>query len=137
LEALFSPTRDLRINANFGYLDTEVGEGARSIDITNRTQSNPNYVVAKPWVQLPSNCIVPVEVAENYVLRGEYYPQIPGYLGDGGGGVANYWGLCGGWMGLGPEMIVIDPATGAQYDPLDYPEINGGAGLYQDLEGNE
>ena len=41
-------------------------------------------------------------------------------------------------MGISPTINPIkDPATGEDYDPLDYPEINGGAGIKADLGGNE
>src|SRR3546814_16111964 len=56
LEAVFAPTRNLRFNANVGYLKTRIADGESSIDIMNRTQGNPDYVLVKPWLQLPSNC---------------------------------------------------------------------------------
>ena len=31
----------------------------------------------------------------------------------------------------------MDPATGQPYDPANYPELNGGAGLRTDISGNE
>src|SRR5690606_4974497 len=40
VETVFRPSRDFRLVANLGYLDTKIGKGARSIDITNRTQGN-------------------------------------------------------------------------------------------------
>jgi outer membrane receptor protein involved in Fe transport len=96
----------------------------------NRTQGNPNYVVVKPWVQLPSNCVVPLRVAESWA-------ETRGNLGQ-------YWELCGGVGGLvgaingalgsGP---FLDPDTHQAYDPTVYPEIHGGAGLLDDLGGNE
>src|SRR3546814_10748216 len=66
LEAVFAPTRNLRFNANVGYLKTRIADGESSIDIMNRTQGNPDYVLVKPWLQLPSNCVVPVGVAESW-----------------------------------------------------------------------
>src|SRR3546814_5019339 len=33
-------------------------KGMRSIDTMNRTLGNPDYVVVKPWVQMPSNCVI-------------------------------------------------------------------------------
>ncbi|MGE5567198.1 MAG: TonB-dependent receptor domain-containing protein, partial [Parcubacteria group bacterium] len=132
-ETTFAPSRNLRLIANLGYLDTAIGNGMTSIDTMNRTQSNPNYVVVKPWPQLPSNCVVPAKVVEEGFLLTN-----PGI---------NYsWGICGGLGGfLGVWGWVIDPATGAKYDPMAvgpdgkllYPEINGGAGLKADLGGNE
>ena len=66
-ETLFTPTRNLAINANLGLMDSQIGNDARSIDIMDRTQGNPGWVTTKPWFQLPSNCIVPVPIAEQYL----------------------------------------------------------------------
>ncbi|HVT25964.1 MAG TPA: TonB-dependent receptor [Rhizomicrobium sp.] len=121
-ESFFAVSDHFRLNANLGYLGTRIADGETSIDTMNRTQGNPNYVVAKPWAQLPSNCVVPVGVAENFLN------STPGTL--------NYWNLCGG-LGNPARSPLIDPATGATYDVNNYPEINGGAGIRADLGGNE
>jgi outer membrane receptor protein involved in Fe transport len=122
LETFFAPTVRLRFNANLGYMGTSINKGQSSLDVMNRTQGNPNYVVAKPWAQLPSNCVVPVGVAEAFLN------STPGTL--------NYWNLCGG-LGNPARYPLIDPATGAVYDVNNYPEINGGSGIRADLGGNE
>ncbi len=134
LESLFAATENLRIVFNVGYLDTKIARGEKSIDIMDRSQSNPNYVVVKPWVQLPSNCVVPRPVVEAYLSNNE--------------GLPGYYHLCGGLggiVGLSSRNATIDPATGVRYSPLAkdadgnllYPELNGGAGLHADLGGNE
>jgi len=123
LETLFSASRNLRFNANVGYLDTEIAKGATSIDIMNRTQGNPDYVVVKPWVQQTANCVIPVPLAESFLN------------GLQGGG---YWRLCGGGGLLnGFSTPLTDPIKGGLYDPANYPEINGGAGIKAQLGGNE
>jgi outer membrane receptor protein involved in Fe transport len=126
LSAEFEPIPNLRFNANLGWLETRIADGEKSIDPMNRTLGNPDYVVTKPWVQLPSNCVVPVHVAEQWlkIQGGVYY---------------NY-DMCGGLGGaLGAQNgdLLKDPQTGAPYDPATYPELNGGAGFYTDLGGNE
>lgn len=126
LESVFSPTPNLRINFNMGYLKTRIADGETSIDIMNRTQGNPNYTMVKPWMQLPSNCIVPTHVAEGWANLNS--------------GLAGYWGMCGGAKGainFFPPKVPDSQFGGTQYDPLNYPEINGGAGLKDDLGGNE
>ncbi|MGE5565980.1 MAG: TonB-dependent receptor domain-containing protein, partial [Parcubacteria group bacterium] len=126
LETMFAPSRDLQLIANLGFLDTRIADGETSIDIMNRTQGNPYYVVVKPWVQLPSNCVVPVHVAEEWLRLG--------YT------VGGWHQMCGGTAGLqdafrfGP---LLDTETGEEYTPFTYPEINGGAGIRADLGGNE
>jgi outer membrane receptor protein involved in Fe transport len=63
LESVWSPVRNLRLNANIGYLHTKIADGVTSIDTMNRTQSNPAYVVVKAGPSLPnaavgSNCVL-------------------------------------------------------------------------------
>ena len=127
LSADFEPVDRLRFNANVGYLKTRIGKGMKSIDPMNRNLGDSNFTVFKPWVQLPSNCVVPTPVAEQYLQLG--YP-----------GLTGSWKVCGGIGGLvggfDPTPI-IDPATGLKYDPANYPELNGGAGFYTDLGGKE
>ncbi|PAL20620.1 TonB-dependent receptor [Sphingopyxis sp. GW247-27LB] len=124
--AIFEPVDRLRFNANVGYLKTRIGKGAKSIDPMNRTLGNPDYQVFKPWVQLPSNCVAPTQVVENWYKNYDFAQYV--------------WNVCGGLNGLlnglfGPQLK--DPATGQLYDVANYPEINGGAGFYTDLGGKE
>jgi len=125
LSAQFEPVDRLRFNANVGYLRTRIGKGEQSIDPMNRTLGNPDYVVTKPWVQLPSNCVVPRHLAESWLNTTN--------------GIQYSWTLCGGTGGLVALFgrNITDPLTGQAYDPANYPELNGGAGFYTDLSGNE
>jgi iron complex outermembrane recepter protein len=128
LETVFAPTPDLQLVANVGYLNTRVDDGETSIDIMNRNQGNPDYVVAKPWAQLPSNCVIPAHVAA-YRLETV--------------GTSNYFQMCGGYnlTTVNPleDPNFRDPNTNAPllYDSANYPELNGGSGLLADLGGNE
>ena len=131
-ETRFAPSRNLQFIANLGYLDTQIGKGMKSIDIMDRTAGNPGWVVAKPWPQLPSNCVIPTGVAQNWA-RDTY-------------GLEGYWSLCGGLGGIITALVhyaPTDPATGLPYDPNYYngtngrPDIHGGAGFAKDLSGNE
>jgi len=54
-EGLWSPVRNLTLNANIGYLHTEI-TGGESIDTMNLTQSNPTYTLLKTGSG--ANCIV-------------------------------------------------------------------------------
>ena len=124
LSAIFEPVDRLRINANVGYLGTRIGKGMKSIDPMNRTLGDPNYTVVKPWVQMPSNCVIPTAVAENWLKTSN--------------ALQNSWKLCGGIGGFfSAGTFTTDPATGKAYDVANYPELNGGAGLYSDVSGNE
>ncbi len=127
IESVFAPTSNLKINFNMGYLNTRIANGETSIDIMNRTQGDPNYTLVKPWMQLPSNCVVPTHVVESWANLNA--------------GLQGYWGMCGGLKGLTEAFAgsrVPDPKFGGtRYNPMNYPEINGGAGIRADLGGNE
>ncbi|MGE5500650.1 MAG: TonB-dependent receptor domain-containing protein, partial [Ignavibacteriales bacterium] len=135
-ETLISPSRDLRINANLGYLDTRIGHGEKSINIMDRTQGNPDYVLTKPWALLPANCVVPKHVIQDFLSNWLF--SLP-----------NASLLCGGSAGFLEAFTSFNPPldsrTGRRYDPyardadgnLLYPEINGGAGIYEDVSGNQ
>ena len=126
IESVFAPTPDWQFMANIGYLKTRIGDGEESIDIMNRTQGNPDYVVAKPWPQLPSNCVIPTHVAAEYLS------------GASNAAIVRAVQLCGGLGGVvGLGRNVTHPMTGMEYDVANYPELNGGAGLRADLSGNE
>lgn len=60
-ESIWNPIEGLRLNANIGYLTTEIDSGT-SIDTFNRTQSNPNLVVVKS--ASASNCVVSLASAQ-------------------------------------------------------------------------
>ncbi|MCW0199222.1 TonB-dependent receptor [Sphingopyxis sp.] len=127
LSAQFEPVDRLRLNANIGWLGSRIGKGEQSIDPMNRTLGNPDYVVTKPWPQLPSNCVIPVHMAEAWLTSFKT-------------GIGQYWKMCGGWSGgllALTGLRLPDPKTGLPYDPANYPELNGGAGFYTDLSGKE
>jgi outer membrane receptor protein involved in Fe transport len=122
-ETAFAPSRNFSLIANLGYLNTRIADGETSIDIMNRTQSDPNYTLVKPWVQLPSNCVVPTEAAKAFLQSNDM--------------LVGFWGLCGGYNALGSGFQWTDPATGLPYDVNNYPQLNGGAGVKARLGGNE
>jgi outer membrane receptor protein involved in Fe transport len=125
-ETRWEVAENFRLNANLGFLKTRIADGEGSIDIMNRNLGDPNYTVARAWAQIPSNCVVPTAVAESHL-------NDPGFSG-----IQAYWRLCGGYGALGSIYPgPTDPATGLEYDPANYPELNGGSGLTTDLSGKE
>jgi len=68
-EAAWRPSRAFRLDANLGYLKTRLKDGSQSIDVMNRTQGNADWVVLRPWLQAPSNCIAP-RVHVERIMRG-------------------------------------------------------------------
>lgn len=132
LEFIYSPTRNFRIDGNFGYLKTKIGSGEKSIDVMNRTQGNPDWAVIRPWIQVPSNCVAPVKHIETILNS----PMFSTY------GVNALAALCGGSQRQGsfdpefPGQIPFWQIFGFEYNPLkDAP--NGGRGFDADLSGNE
>lgn len=156
VEAWWQPSRAFRLDANLGYLRTRIKDGEQSIDVMDRTQGNDDWVVVRPWVQVPSNCVAP-RVAVEAILSSPL-SQAPD------GGIAPYAlaALCSASSRLGdydpalPEGQVpyyalfgfmYDPLL--PYDPALSPIVpfgsadprsgapNGGRGFYADLSGNE
>lgn len=125
-EAVWNVTPRLRLNANIGYLDTRIGDGEKSIDIFNRNQGNPDWMVVTPWIQQTSNCIVPTWLVARYLDEGLF--PIPGYEA-----FSSIVQACTIYSG-DPNGIQA-PLYG--FNPADYPEINNGAGFFDDLSGNE
>jgi outer membrane receptor protein involved in Fe transport len=134
LEAAWRPTRNFQIDANFGFLDTRIADGESSINVMDRTQGNPDWVVVRPFVQVPSNCVAPVELVQA-ALAGLAPDQAPQALAA----------LCGGSArgGSWSDAVTVPPflrwweRLGTEpYNPLtDGP--NGGRGFDADLGGNE
>ncbi|WP_439472345.1 TonB-dependent receptor [Brevundimonas sp.] len=133
LETVYRPTPDFRIDANLGYLRTRIADGERSIDVMNRTQGDPEWMVLRPWLQVPSNCIARVEHVET--IMNSFWTQILG-------GIFPLAALCSGAREYGTFTPNVTSSTpfwqlyGFTYDPLvDGP--NGGRGFEADLSGNE
>ncbi len=131
-EAIWRPISSLRIDANLGYLKTKIGNGEESIDVMNRTQGNDDWVVIRPWVQVPSNCIAPKahveKILSSPVGQSAWLPALSA--------------LCGGAARVGsfhPDFPSNNPfynTFGFKYNPLEEAP-NGGRGFAADLSGNE
>ena len=131
-ETVFQPTNDFRLDMNLGFLKTRVDDGESSIDVMNRTQGNEDWVVLRPWIQVPSNCIAPAELVARVLSHpfGSIF------------GTEHTAALCGGSSRIGsydPDQTLgqkLWQIYGFTYDPFtDAP--NGGRGFAADLSGNE
>ncbi|MFZ0269990.1 TonB-dependent receptor [Caulobacter sp.] len=76
LESVWSPVHNLRLNANLGYLHTEIAKGVSSIDTMDRTQGNPLYTVVKAGPGLPtaavgSNCVLTTAGVATLIALGQ------------------------------------------------------------------
>ncbi len=145
-EAAWRPSRAFRVDANLGLLKTRLKDGSKSIDVMNRTQNDPDWVVLRPWLQAPSNCIAPKVLVER-VLRGNpafhnlalaaFCPgsnRIGGYDPSFPGGVP-YHALYGFTYNpaapYNPDTIGLNINQGGSGAP------NAGRGFDADLSGNE
>src|SRR5690606_3818781 len=135
-----------RLDGNLGFLKTRLKKGSQSIDVMNRTQGNEDWMVLRPWVQVPSNCIAPrvfVEKILAYTMRPPH--QSLAALCPGSSRI-------GGYNPDAPSKFPLNDTYGFTYDPFaDYnPDTvglniedggsgapNGGRGFYADLTGNE
>jgi len=73
LEVVYQATPRFRVDGNFGYLKTRIADGEGSIDVMNRTQGNPDWMLLRPWVQVPSNCVAPTAIVEK--ILSSVYPE--------------------------------------------------------------
>lgn len=145
-EAAWRPSRAFRVDANLGLLKTRLKDGAKSIDVTNRTQGDPDWMVVRPWLQAPSNCIAPRVLVER-ILRGpaglqqialsalcaesnrvgSYDPAFPSGLPFN-----NFFGFTYNPLApYNPDTIGLNINQGGSGAP------NGGRGFDADLSGNE
>jgi len=124
LEAMYEPLPGLKFNFAGGYEDTRIDNGQSSVDLMDRTAGHAGWVVMRPFVTTPSNCIFPDYVAAALVT---------GYAGSGEGnpavsacGIAYYGG--------------DDPITERPYKPnpifnTDYGFGSGGNGAVNNVPG--
>ncbi|PTD27355.1 TonB-dependent receptor [Sphingomonas fennica] len=130
LEATWQPNRNFRFNSSLGYLNTKLKKNAKSIDVMDRTQGNPDWTVVRPWLQVPTNCIAPTKYVEKVIST------FPSELALAA--------LCPGSTGIGSYNPNIPPETtvpywqylGFTYDPLTEAP-NAGRGFDADLSGND
>lgn len=145
-EAAWRPSRSFRLDANLGYLRTRLDDGAQSIDVMDRTQGNEDWVLLRPWLQAPSNCVAPRALVERIVAGNPDFARLalpamcPGGNRLGGfnpaiqGGIP-FWALYGftydPFAPYNPATVGLNIADGGSGAP------NGGRGFNADLSGNE
>ncbi|TQV78943.1 TonB-dependent receptor [Exilibacterium tricleocarpae] len=143
IESSWQATPNTRIDLNLGYLKTRIGKGEESIDVMNRTQGNEDWMLVRPWLQVPSNCIAPVDVVEAVL------GSLPLTFSPPSAAVQPLAALCGGANRVGSysdaidtvfrwdQLLLLDqPGFDFNYNPFeDAP--NNGRGFAADLSGNE
>lgn len=133
LEGAWRPSRAFQLDGNLGFLQTRLKKGAKSIDVMNRTQGNPDWVSLRPWLQVPSNCIAPREKVEQVLQNSlaEFMGEImlTAFCPGSDKGIGNY-------RGDGSAYLDWAAMTGVQYNPFTEAP-NYGRGFDADLNGNE
>jgi outer membrane receptor protein involved in Fe transport len=144
VEATYEPIPGLRFNFSGGYEDARLANGDKAVDLMDRTAGNSDWIVIKPFVTNPTNCVIPVYMyaARNGNItdacQSWYLPDaLAGHIDpltrltytpnpsvkavpDGTGGVAIQPLNIPGYIG---------------YDPTTAP--NNGEGFYKDLSHNQ
>jgi iron complex outermembrane receptor protein len=153
VEADWRPLENLRLGFKGGYENTRVADGEQAVDVMDRLAGHTDWVLAKPFPALPSNCILPLSL----ITFGNRINTV-----NSAGFVAGDVGYCAkayiaGFdpvtelpyvpnptiAALGPNGTLINLATFQSgrwlgysgFDPASAP--NNGAGFYKDLSGNE
>jgi outer membrane receptor protein involved in Fe transport len=121
IEAAWRPSHRIRIDSTLGYLRTKLAKDSKSIDVMNRTQGNPDWILLRPWLQAPSNCVAPRAYVEHLLTLGA-------------GTLANLAALCATSSRLGdydprtPNVIPLETRYGFTFDPfLPYDPTKVGA----------
>lgn len=142
-EAAWRPSRAFRVDGNLGLLKTRLKRGSESIDVMNRTQGDPDWMVLRPWIQVPSNCIAPrvfVEKALTLNNTAALASLCPGAtrVGTYNPAVASkfpYYSVLGftydAFAPYNPSTVGLNINQGGSGAP------NGGRGFAADLTGNE
>jgi len=80
VEATYEPMPGLRFRFAGGYEKTRIANGSQSVDLMDRTAGNTDWMVFKPFVSLPSNCVLPTYVVRammiNYANAGQGNPAV-------------------------------------------------------------
>ena len=66
-EAAWAPSRNFRLDATLGWLNTRIADGEASVDVMDRLQGRTDYTVMRPWPTSPMTCIVPNEILGRYI----------------------------------------------------------------------
>ena len=111
LEGIWEPVRNLRFNANVGYLHTELDDST-SLDLMNLTQGNSAFVTVKNGTSF-SNCIAPTaQVAQlQTLINAGVLPAIAMTGVPGSSAI----GICQGAFATGGPLagiVTINPSAG-------------------------
>jgi outer membrane receptor protein involved in Fe transport len=125
VESTWEPIDGLVFNLTGGYENSSLANGSQGIDLINRTNGVPGWLVVRPFITGTSNCILPTYVVNELLANGGItIGCVQAYSQD------------------------LDPVTGLPYrpNPPGYPGYpgfnpltapNGGEGFAKNLSGNQ
>lgn len=116
-ESVWQPLRSLRFNTVLGYQGSALANGSQSIDVMDRNQGNPNFVVMKGNELIPNNCVV----------SSAYVASLISYARSVGQADSAYLSL----VCPGSALSVLLPIKPTA---ADFP--NGGQGFYANVSGH-
>jgi iron complex outermembrane receptor protein len=133
LEANYEPMPGLKFSFAGGYEDTRVDNGQSAIDLMDRTDGQPGWVLVRPFVTDTSNCILPATVVRQLV---QAVPQLSAF-GQGLVGACDAAYNPGAGIGAvsGTDLYNQSIFSAAGFDPSTAP--NNGEGFAKDLGGNQ
>ena len=132
LEATWEPLPGLRFNFSGGLEDSSVNKGQSAVDLMDRTQSQPGWVVVKPFLTDTSNCILPAKVVR-LIVQADPFTDLFNGLALACDFAYNPAELANDPFAFGTTDQAAFAAAG--FDPATAP--NGGAGFAKDLSGNK
>jgi len=134
LEGTWEPIPGLRFNGAAGFQGSRAGDNQYSIDLMDRLNGHEDeYMVLKPFVLLPSNCVVKKSMVEQYIAYNRSHNRSDGLALPSlcpGAGLAN----AGRIAGLTPDIRrTVDPEYPFNEDIFP----NQGQGFAKDVGGNK
>jgi len=113
LESGWEPLPGLKLNFAGGWEDARAATGDNGIDLIDRTASNPDWMVVKPYPTQASNCILPTWVVAALL-------ETPDGPGNNTPALVAACGLA--------YLSDLDPVTGLPYtaDPTAFTRNSGG-----------
>ncbi|MGE5566841.1 MAG: TonB-dependent receptor domain-containing protein [Parcubacteria group bacterium] len=134
VESDWNPRENLRFGVKVGYENTRLADGAKSLDLMDRTAGNPDWMVVKPFVTQASNCILPKYVVAQALRMGDAL-RISSICGAAYSSQTNVFLNTTHNDPITNQPYVPDPLPGYRgFDPTTAP--NNGAGFDKDLSGN-